>query len=540
VRLAAHRDFERAMRLLHPPLRPYARGVVWAPTGPESADFDRYAIEELGVPQPVLMENAGREAAQILTRLFPSGPVVALVGAGNNGGDALVLLRCLAAWGRDVRAVLVSDRGEEESVLHSWPIPSVQDADLGDDTGAWQEILAPAAVVVDGILGTGVQGAPRDRQARAIRRVNEAGRPVLAIDIPSGVDGATGAVPGEAMRADVTVSFGAPKLGGLLHPARALTGRSISVEIGFPPMPAETASAEIVTPEWAQTRLPRRSADTHKNEVGRLVVVAGKQGMAGAAVLAARAAFRAGAGLVQVCSAPENREVLQAAVPDAIFVDATDAQAVDGALAPAAAVAVGPGLGTGTEAEELLFRALSGSSTPLVVDADGLNLLAAGRPMGLTEAASGRPVLVTPHPGEMGRLLGVTGEEIAADRVRVVREAAATFGCAVLLKGAPSLVALDGTPILVDTQGSSDLAVAGMGDVLSGVSGGLLAQGLDPRTAGAVGLYLSGRAAVLAGRGKGLMPADVVRWIPEAMDERGTGSDDLGLPFVNFDHDPAR
>lgn len=521
-------------------MRPYARGVVWAPTGRESADFDRYAIEELGVPQPVLMENAGRAAAQILTRLYPSGPVVALVGAGNNGGDALVLLRCLAAWGREVQAVFVADRGEEETVVHSWPIPSVHDGELGDDAGAWQQALASAAVVVDGILGTGVQGAPRDRQARAIRYVNEAGRPVLAIDIPSGVDGATGAVPGEAIRADTTVSFGAPKLGGLLHPGRALTGRLVSVEIAFPPMPEGTASAEVVTPEWAQARLPHRSADTHKNEVGRLVMVAGQHGMAGAAVLAARAGFRVGAGLVQVCSAPENREVLQAAVPDAIFVDVTDAQALEAALAQASAVAVGPGLGTGEAAEELLSRVLSHSSTPLVVDADGLNLLAAGRPMGLSKAASNRPVLVTPHPGEMARLLGLTGEEIAADRIGIVRGSAETFGCAVLLKGAPSLVASDGAPVLVDTQGSSDLAVAGMGDVLTGVCGGLLAQGVEPRAAGTVGLYLSGRAAVLAGRGKGLMPADVVRWLPEAMDERGTGSDDLGLPFVTFDHDPAR
>jgi NAD(P)H-hydrate epimerase len=514
--------------------------VVWAPTGRESADFDGYAIDERGVPQPVLMENAGRAAAQILTRLFPSGPVVALVGAGNNGGDALVLLRCLAAWGWDVQAIHVADRGADETVLHSWDIPSVRDVQLDKNAGAWQEVLAPAAVVVDGILGTGVQGAPRDRQARAIQQVNQAGRPVLAIDIPSGVDGATGAVPGEAVQADVTVSFGAPKLGGLLHPGRALTGRLVAVEIGFPPMPEGTASAEVATPEWAQARLPARSADTHKNEVGRLMVVAGKHGMAGAAVLAARAGFRGGAGLVQVCSAPENREVLQAAVPDAIFVDVTDARAMDDALAQASAIAVGPGQGTGAEAEEALSRVLSGSSAPLVVDADGLNLLAAGRPMSLPEAASNRRALVTPHPGEMGRLLGLTGEEIAADRVSIVREAAETFGCAVLLKGAPSLVASDGAPVLVDTQGSSDLALAGMGDVLTGVCGALLAQGLDPRSAGALGLYLSGRAAALAGRGKGLMPADVLRWLPEAVGERGAGSDDLDLPFVTFDHDPAR
>jgi NAD(P)H-hydrate epimerase len=522
----------------YPPLRPFGRADVPAATGGESAAFDHHAIEELGVPQPVLMENAGRSTAVVLQRLHPVGPVLALVGAGNNGGDALVALRNLAAWGREVCAVLVAERPAPEAVLHGWDLPSIQDEEL--DEAAWREVLGGAAVVVDGMLGTGVQGAPRARQARAIHHLTASGRPVVAIDIPSGVDAATGAVPGDAVRADVTVTYGAPKLGSLLHPGRAHSGRLVAVEIGFPPMPPGAASGAVTTPAWAQARLPARGLDTHKNAVGRLLVVAGQPGMAGAAILCVRAALRAGAGLVQVCSAPENREVLQSAVPEAIYVDADDLEAVDAALAQASAVAVGPGLGTTGRSEALLTRVLEAGDRPVVVDADGLNLLAEGRGGAVDEVAARRPVLLTPHPGEMGRLWAKPADVIAADRVDVVRSAAEAWGCAVILKGAPSLVAAPGRPVQVDTQGSSDLATAGMGDVLTGVCGSLLAQGLDPADAGAVGLHVSGRAAVLAGRGRSLTPSDVVRFLPEALAERGVGEDRLHLPFVALDLDPAR
>lgn len=528
------------MTPLHPRLRPFGARDVPAPTGAESAAFDRHAIEELGVPQPVLMENAGRSAALVLQRLFPEGPVVGFVGAGNNGGDALVLLRSLQAWGREVHAVVVADRDASEPVLHGWEVPTTSDEALGDDEAAWTALLGPAGVLVDGILGTGVQGAPRERQARAIRRLNRAGRPVLAVDIPSGVDGATGAVPGDAVEADVTVSFGAPKLGGLLHPGRGKAGRLVAVEISFPPMPAGAAGARVVTPAWAQAHLPHRGLDTHKNAVGRLVVVAGQPGMAGAAVLATRAGLRAGAGLVQVCSPAENREVLQSAVPEAIYVDAGDAGAVEEALGQASAVAVGPGLGTSDEAAALLERVLGSGKASLVVDADALNLIAAGRAPDLSAVSSRRAVLITPHPGEMGRLRGLSADDIASDRVGVARAAAADLGCAVLLKGAPSVVAARESAVLVDVQGSSDLATAGMGDVLTGVSGGLLAQGMAPREGGAVALYLTGRASVLAGRGRSLTPPDVVRWLADALSERGRGASELALPFVTLDLDPAR
>ncbi|HET9948769.1 MAG TPA: NAD(P)H-hydrate dehydratase [Longimicrobiales bacterium] len=527
------------MSRTHPPVRPFARGAVPAPTGPESVALDARAIEGLGVPQPVLMENAGRSAAAVLERLFPRGPVAALVGAGNNGGDALVLARTLRAWGREARAVLVADRPADDPLLHGWPLPVARDEDL-DDAG-WEALLGGAAVVVDGVLGTGARGAPRERQARAIRRVNAAARPVLAVDVPSGVDATTGAVPGEAVRADVTVAFGAPKLGTLLHPARALAGRLVAVEIAFPPWGEEEAGAMLATPAWARAQLPVRPASTHKKAVGRLLLIAGGRGMAGAAVLAARAAFRAGAGLVRVASDPANREILQIAIPEAIWVDASDARALAAALEDSDALAAGPGLGTDDRAAALLQGALAGPPLPAVLDADALNLGAAGK-LDLAGAARERPLLLTPHPGELARLLGGRsggGAEGGSDAASRARAAAERYGCAVLLKGAPSVVAAPGEPLLVDTQPSSDLAVAGMGDALTGVAGALVAQGLTPRVAGSVGLYLTGRAARLAGRGAGLVPSDVIRWLPDALLERAPAASELDLPFVVYDADAA-
>ena len=282
------------------PLRPFARSRVWAPTAKEAAAFDRDAIERQGVPQAALMECAGRSAAEILDRLFPRGEVLALIGAGNNGGDGLVMLRTLHAWGRPVRAVLVADRDPRADLLHGWQIPFETDDGLGHDSGPLDTALRAASVIVDGVLGTGLSGPPRDRQARAIRAINRSEWPVLALDTPSGVNGDTGQIAGEAVDAEVTVALGWPKLGTLLQPGRSKVGRLIAVEIGFPPVPDQVFGAAATTPAWAAENWPRREPDAHKNSVGTLLLVGGCPGMAGAVVMAARAALRAGVGLLRV------------------------------------------------------------------------------------------------------------------------------------------------------------------------------------------------------------------------------------------------
>ncbi|MFC1575789.1 NAD(P)H-hydrate dehydratase [Gemmatimonadota bacterium] len=522
-------------------LRPFGRALVGAPTGLESAEFDRYAIDELGVPQPTLMENAGRSAALILQRLYPRGHVTALVGTGNNGGDGLVLLRNLAAWGRPVTAILVGERTGDEDLLHGWGIRSFLDADFEGKGSLLDGELAQADVVVDGVLGTGITGPPRERQGWAINAMNRAEAPVLALDIPSGVDAVTGAVPGDAVSAAVTVAFGGAKLGGLLHPGRRLVGRLVVVEMGFPPVEEETFKGTLVTPGWASLRLPRREPDTHKNAVGALLLVAGRSGMAGAAILAARAALRAGVGFVRVASPPENRNILQQAVPEAVYVDASDAGALEEAMEVSRALAVGPGLGMEEEGAEILNRVLeAGGRDPLLLDADALNLVAAGRAPTLREIGGGREVVLTPHPGEMSRLTGLEAQEVTSRRPQVALELAAESGCTLLLKGLPSLVATPRGRLLVDTVGTSDLAAAGMGDVLSGVIAGFLAQDSPPEEAAALGLHTSGRAALRTGLGVSLTPEDVVEALPAALREEGEGDTELDYPFVLFDQDPAR
>jgi NAD(P)H-hydrate epimerase len=513
---------------------------VWAPTATEAAAFDRTAIDHLGVPQAALLECAGRSAAEILVRLFPQGEVVGLIGSGNNGGDGLVMLRTLNAWGRSVRAVLVADR-DPRPVLRGWQIPFAKDDGLGPDEGDLDAVLRGASVIVDAILGTGIRGAPRDRQALAIRAINRCERPVFALDTPSGINGDTGQIAGEAVDAEVTVAFGWPKLGTLLQPGRSRVGRLIAVEIGFPPVGDQDFGAAAATPAWAAETWPRREPDAHKNSVGTLLLVAGRPGMAGAAVMAARAALRSGVGLLRVVSSSENRSIVQETVPEAIFVPAEDADAVHEAAAASQALAVGPGLGTGAEAGKLLADVLQQSGgLPTILDADSLNLASSGEGPGVAEWAADRPVLVTPHLGEMKRLSGLDGKAIEEDRIGVARAFAEKVGAAVLLKGLPSIVVPPEGTCLVDTMGSSDLAAGGMGDVLTGVAGALLAQGASPAESGALGLYGTGRAAIRAALGPSLTPSDVIDQLPAVWSERGPGETDLDHPFVIFDQDRAR
>lgn len=527
-----------------PPLRPYTRGrePVPVPTAHEAADFDRVSIQERGVPEAALMESAGRAAAELIQRLHPRGEVVGLVGSGNNGGDALVVLRTLRAWGRPVRAILGGQRPEPDPLLHGWELPTEVDEALDDQALAGR--LAGAGVVVDGLLGTGMRGAPRPRQARLIRATGQGPAPVVALDVPSGVDAQSGAMAGEAVDAAVTVAFGWPKLGCLLHPGRGRVGRLVVAEIGFPPVGDHTWPAWLITPGWGAERRPRRAPDTHKNRVGSLLLVAGSPGMAGAAVLAARAALRTGVGYLRLASHPANRPILQEAVPDAPFLDATDPQELAAALEASRAIAVGPGLGTGADAQAIL-QTLSAlgperDAPPRVVDADALNLLARESGVPGPLGGWGGASVLTPHPGEMARLLDVSLDDVQADRPAAARALASTTGSVVILKGAPTLVAGPDGRLGVASMGGSELAVAGMGDVLTGTVASLLAQGLTPLDAAGLALVLTARAAQRRGAGVGLVASDVPDEIPAALDELGRGHTDLAEPWVLLDMDPAR
>lgn len=473
-------------------------------TAGEMRAWDAFAIDRLGVPAALLMENAGRAAAAVVARGYPEGRVVAAVGGGSNGGDAIVMLRTLRAWGREVAAAPVGGAEMPGDLLRGWEVPVV--ADLGDAASG-------AGVLIDGILGTGARGPLRDAAAAAVRAMNAAARPVVALDGPTGVDLSDGSTAGDAVRADLTLTFGAPKRGLLLHPGRAHAGAIVVLEIGFPPLPPGGAGAGLVTPGWAAARLPRIAPDAHKGSVGEVAVLAGGPEMAGAAILVAAGALRSGAGMVRVISPEQNRVAINAALPEAIFA-ARGSRAADAALERADALVVGPGIGLDDAAAEALGGALA-AGHPAVLDADALTLLA--RDPSLLRADAAARTIITPHPGEMARLLGATAAAVAADPFAAVRQAADRFGCTVLLKGAPSIVAAPGAPVLVNATGHSGVATGGMGDTLAGVAGAMLAAGAPPPDAAALALYYAGRAADLAGRGRGLLPRDVAAALPHAL-----------------------
>lgn len=498
-------------------------------TADEMRAWDEHAIQSLGVPERVLMESAGRAAAAVIDRLHPHGRVVAAVGSGNNGGDAMVVVRTLRAWGRDVAAVQGGARAPDAGLLHGWEVEMV-------DAARAEDAFRGAAVIVDGLLGTGASGAPRGAYADAIAAMNRAGRPVVALDGPSGVDLTTGASPGEAVRADVTVTFGAPKRGLLLFPGRELAGRIVAVEIGFPPLADDAASARLATAAWAHGILPPVPPNAHKGMMGRVSIVAGRRGMAGACVLAGLGALRAGAGMAVLVSPIANREILQTALPEALFIDRDNLE--PDFLAGSKSAVVGPGMGTDDEALDLLRTIARESDIPLLFDADAVTLLA--RHPELRDQIGDRPLVLTPHPGEMSRLLGTDIGQVTADPFRAATEAAERFRCTVLLKGTPSLVAAPGQPTLVSVGGHSGLATGGNGDVLSGVIGAFLARGTEPRDAAGAGLWFAGRAAELAGQGRGLIPTDVAAALPAALLEEAPSQSPLRFPGIVLDLPPAR
>ncbi len=501
---------------------------VWLPTGPEMAEIDRVAVDHGRAEERVLIEAAGREIARRLSTLWPEGPVCALVGNGHNGADALAAGRTLRAWGRSVRFVLAGGREPTPDARAGWPI----------ELEPAEEFLATPpsdGVVLDGILGTGATGPPRPEQAALIERVNQLNLPVVSIDGPSGADMTTGDVAGVCIRADLTVCLGWPKFGLLREPARSNCGLIEAVEIGFPPIEPIPAS-RVVTARWVQSMMRRRGPAAHKGSSGYLLLVSGNRGMAGAAVLAARAAYRAGAGIVRVVGHPDNREIIQGSVPGAVFESWADD--LEGALGWAHALALGPGLGGGADRRDLVVGLLDGrSDEPAVVDADALNAFE-DEPETLAGLLTDRDV-ITPHPGEMARLLRCGVPDVVSDPLRAVSRAVGAFGCTVVLKGAPTLIGDATGPVRVASTGGPALAVGGTGDVLAGAIGAYLAGGYPASDAASVASLVTGIAAGAGGEAVGLVAEDIPDGIPQAR----ASVEQLGSPpcdGVLFASDPLR
>ncbi len=482
-------------------------------------EADRITIGELGLPGLVLMESAALAVTDVVSeRCPPTGRIVVVCGPGNNGGDGLAIARQLRGRGFDVVAGLVARRselrGDAGAQLELARAFGVRVADCSRVTAEKvAELVAGAGVVVDALFGTGLDRPLAGRWAQAVRAINLGEAPVVAVDVPSGVQGASGAVAGDAVEAEVTVTFGAPKLAHVLPPACWRCGEVAVADIGIPSWVIDRqARVGLVEAGDVRAWLPPRPPDAHKGRFGHLLVVAGREGRAGAAARAARAAVATGAGLVTVATVRAAVRPIQSLVPEAM-VDplpagadgAASGEGIEGPLRKATAVAVGPGLGLGEGPRRLLDTIIGKWRGPLLLDADALTLLA-----GDLEALRRRepPPVLTPHPGELGHLLGTATAEVTRDRLGAALAAAARSGSVVLAKGARTVVAGGEGWSLVNPTGTSGLATGGAGDVLAGVIGALLAQGVPPKEAAAAGAWLHGRAAELAGeRHAGAIPA---------------------------------
>ncbi len=499
-------------------------------TPDEATALDR-ETQARGVAAEVLMERAGRAVARAARELAGGAygrRAVLVCGKGNNGGDGLVAARQLARWGLRTSVVLLEDPGElrEPAATNARRLDEVPGVRVrGFDERGLERELTRADVGVDALFGTGFRGMPEDEWAAAIAGLNDAGVPVVAVDIPSGVNGATGRIEGEAVRAELTVTFGAPKLGAVLLPGAEHAGMVRVVDIGFPD-DLVRAHAWLTEPSDVAAWLPARDADTHKRASGVLVVVAGSRGMTGAARLIATAAGRIGAGLITVAAPVGSMPQIQAGLIEPTFLslpETTDGTVAAGAVAvllerleTADALAIGPGLTTNDETTAFIRDVARRSPVPLVLDADALNAFA-GDGDALADRRS--DAVLTPHVGEFARLTGVKRRDLDADRPGHVRALANQTGAVALLKGSRTVIADPDGRLFVNVTGSPALATAGTGDVLTGMVGGLLARGIAPLESAATGAYLHGLAGLFAGRdlGEGAIAGDVLERVPEAV-----------------------
>ncbi len=503
----------------------------------EMREADRATIEDLGLPDVVLMENAGAATArEIVSRYASARRIAILCGKGNNGGDGFVIARRLL--GRKPRVLLFGPRQDVRgaAAVHLRAYLAAGGT-LHELRGAshWNReraFVMGADLVVDALLGTGLREAPRGLLGRAIRDLEERQGPVVAVDMPSGVASDSGRLPGAAVRADVTVTFGALKCGHVLAPSESLCGEVVVADIGIPDLLLGAAGLWILDPADAGAAWGARRRDAHKGSLGHLLVIAGSRGKAGAAVLAGTAALRAGVGLVTVAT-PQPSLVRVARGRAELMTEglaATAAGTLARSVSPRAlalagtrsAVVLGPGLGQHGETRAFVAAFVLGCPRPLVVDADGLNALAAmPRDRGLRVLASRRGATVlTPHPGEAARLLRQATRAVQAARLESARRLARLTGSVVVLKGHRSVIAAPSGRAVVNTTGNPGLATAGSGDVLSGIVGALLARGRDAFTAASAAVYVHGRAAdrLAALRGEeGLLAGDVAEALPETL-----------------------
>lgn len=528
-------------------------------TAAEMQKMDRATIEEVGIPGVVLMENAARGATRIFLDHFkPAGQsrVLVLCGRGNNGGDGYVMARYLHGAGLKITTVVLSElskiSGDAQTNLEILLRMGLEILEVpGPEEWAGRVALWEGYdFIIDGILGTGLNSPVKDFFKRVIEEVNQLGKPVMAVDIPSGLNADTGQVMGAAIKADLTVTFGFPKQGQLVFPGADLVGRLTRVDIGIPESVSRSVPTDCVltVPDDFASLFRGEKPDIHKGSRGHLLILAGSTGKTGAATLTALGALRSGAGLVTLGVPESLNPILENKLTEAMTVPLPETE--DGTLALGAeeeikdllegksALAIGPGLSTHRETVELVKRLVPTCEIPMVIDADGLNALSTD-PQRLG-SFQGETIL-TPHPGEMARLTGLQNSDVQRDRIGTALKFVKKYGCYLVLKGARTLVAEPEGKIHVNPTGNPALSSGGSGDVLTGLIGGFLARGWPTAKAAIAGVYLHGLAADFLAQPMGqagILASELLYVFPELMDSLSRGEWPLeGLPpHADFSH----
>ncbi len=506
-------------------------------TAQQMKNIDRRAIREFGIPGPVLMENAASAIMAEMEKFFDglAGMRVGILcGKGNNGGDGLALARRLSIRGVPVRVVLLAPisavTGEAKvnlSILRKMDVEIQKNA----RTQEIADVVAWADIIVDALLGVGLSTALKGTFAFAVELMNASGKPVVAVDVPTGIHADTGEVMGSAVRADLTVTMALIKRGIVLHPGAQHAGTIRVADIGIPSevVEKEKIAAGLLTRGIVSDLLGPRHPEANKGSFGHALIVAGSLGKAGAAIMAARGALRTGAGLVSVAIPASLVPVIQQHVFEAMCIPS--AESIDGTLGIGAEVellkasgsmsacAIGPGLSTHYETVQAVRNLIQRFTIPVVIDADGLNALAGSLAV-LKKAKA--PIVMTPHPGEMGRLLGIPSRDVQKDRIGIASNFAMRYKVTLVLKGAATVIAVPDGRVFVNTTGNPGMATGGTGDVLTGMIAGFLAQGYHLTQAACLAVYLHGLAGDLAAKEKGemaMIAGDLIEKIPAAIRE---------------------
>ncbi|NLK08010.1 MAG: NAD(P)H-hydrate dehydratase [Firmicutes bacterium] len=507
-------------------------------TAAQMRAVDTKVIKEIGIPSMVLMENAGRQVAETAVsylRRRGHRKVSIVVGKGNNGGDGFVAARYLHNLGLRARVFMTSSYKElSQDALANYHICCQLGIDIQEIDEAYlpklRFALSLTDLIIDGLLGTGLKGPPKDLVGDVIELINDIERPVLAVDVPSGLDADTGKVFSPCIKADLTVTLAAPKVGLFVYPGAEQTGRVHVANICIPQELLNSAgNGNLITAKNLSKLLPSRPEAGHKGTFGRVLILAGARGMTGAAALSSQGALLAGSGLVFVGVPQSLNDIMETKTTEAMTIALAETAErclsvealpkIEEYLPRMDALVIGPGLGQHPSTGELVRTLLEQVNCPIVLDADGLNVAAQ---TGILESRTSEspPLVLTPHPGEMARLLGCSVEAVQQERIKSAVTAAQKFLATVVLKGAGTVVAASNGGFWVNTTGNMGMATGGSGDVLTGIIGGRLAGGMAPVDAAVFSVYAHGLAGDLAYEQLGalsLLAGDVLKKMPQAL-----------------------